>query len=216
MKLTIRKFQELYAISLMEIDELDKSVLLVQVWTNKSDDEINKMPIKKFNKLCAEVNSSFEVITKKMDMDKPKQYIKVNGNWYCLNYDIIKKPMTAGRYVETATFSTDIIGNLHKIMATMANPMEWTWKGLKLKEYDALDHERISDDMLDLDFSVAYHSAVFFYALFSKSIKASANYFQSLVGNPKEIQMKKAMEDLSSRMDGYITANWYKNLRILH
>ncbi len=214
MKLTIRKFQELYAISLMEIDDLDKSILLVQCLTNKTDDEINKMHIDKFNKVCADINKSFEVITNKMDLGKPTQYVKVKGTWYFLNYEITKKPMNAGRYVETATFSSDIINNLHKIMATMANPMKWTWKGLKLKEYDALDHEKISEDMLDLEFSVAYHSAVFFYAVFSKSIKASGPYFQQIVG--EKVEMKKAMEDLSKALDGYITASWYKNLRILH
>jgi len=147
-----------------------------------------------------------------MNADKPKQIVKVNGNWYFLNYEITKKPMTAGRYVETATFSSDIIGNLHKIIATMANPMEWTWKGLRIKKYDALDHERISNDMLQMDFSVAYHSALFFYAVFSKSMKASSNYFQSLVENKTET--KNLMTDLSNLMDGFITVNWYKNLKI--
>lgn len=212
MKLTIEKFQELYQISGMEMDELEKSILLVQVLTGKSKDEVEAMPLAKFNKLCLKITNAFEGLNKKLNADKPKQIVKVNGNWYFLNYEITKKPMTAGRYVETATFSSDIIGNLHKIMATMANPMEWTWKGLRLKKYDALDHERISNDMLQMDFSVAYHSALFFYALFSKSMKASSNYFQSLMENKTEA--KNLMTDLSNLMDGFITANWYKNLKI--
>lgn len=212
MKLTIEKFQELYQISGMEMDELDKSILLVQVLTGKSKYEVEAMPLAKFNKLCLKITTAFEGLNKKLNADKPKQIVKVNGNWYFLNYEITKKPMTAGRYVETATFSSDIIGNLHKIMATMANPMEWTWKGLRIKKYDALDHERISNDMLQMDFSVAYHSALFFYALFSKSMKASASYLQSQVG--KEVPMKEALEHLSKAMDGSITANWYKNLKL--
>lgn len=212
MKLTIEKFQELYQISSMEMDDLDKSILLVQVLTGKSKDEVEALPLAKFNKLCLKITNAFEGLNKKMNADKPKQIVKVNGNWYFLNYEITKKPMTAGRYVETATFSSDIIGNLHKIMATMANPMEWTWKGLRLKKYDALDHERISNDMLQMDFSVAYHSALFFYALFSKSMKASSTYFQSL--SQKKEETKNLMEDLSRVMDGFITANWYKNLKI--
>lgn len=212
MKLTIEKFQELYQVSLMEMEELDKSVLLIQVLTGKSKDEVESMPLSKFNKMCLDITNAFESLTKKMDNDKPKQIVKANGRWYFLNYEITKKPMTAGRYVETATFSSDIIGNLHKIMATMANPMEWTWKGLRMKKYDALEHERISQDMLQMDFSIAYHSALFFYALFSKSMKASANYLQSQVA--KEVPMKEALVDLSKAMDGSITASWYKNLKV--
>lgn len=212
MKLTIEKFQQLYQVSVMEMDELDKSVLLVQVLTGKTQDEVEAMKIKKFNKLCSKIRKAFENLNVKMNADKPKQIVRVNGNWYFLNYEITKKPMNAGRYVETATFGSNIIENLHKIMATMANPMEWTWKGLRIKKYDAADHERISNDMLQMDFSVAYHSALFFYAVFSKSMKASSNYFQSLVENKTE--MKQTLEDLSKVMDGYITANWYKSLKI--
>ena len=212
MKLTIEKFQELYQVSLLEMEELDKSVLLVQILTGKSQDEVEAMPLAKFNKLCLTITKAFESLTKRMDNDKPQQIVKANGRWYFLNYDISKKPMTAGRYVETATFSSDIIGNLHKIMATMANPMEWTWKGLRMKKYDALEHERISQDMLKMDFSVAYHSALFFYAVFSKSMIASSSYFQSLVEN-KEL-MNQTLVDLNKVMDGSITANWYKNLKI--
>lgn len=211
MKVTISKFQELYKISLMDINEAEKSALLVQEFTGMSEEQVNKMPLKKFNSLCKTINTKFEKYGKELDEKKPSKYIAVKGRLYLIEYDLAKPPMNAGRYVELATYSDDIIGNLHKIMATMCTPLKFTFKGLKRKEKN---HKQVANDMLDVDFEVAYHSAVFFYAVFSKSMKASGPYFQQIVGEKAE--MKKSMEDLSKVLDGYITASWYKNLRILH
>jgi hypothetical protein len=55
MKVTISKFQELYKISLMDINEAEKSALLVQEFTGLSDAQVDKMPLKKFNKLCKSI-----------------------------------------------------------------------------------------------------------------------------------------------------------------
>ena len=52
LKLTIKKFQELFAISQMETDEITKSSLLVQCLTDKTEAEIDKMKPEQFGKLC--------------------------------------------------------------------------------------------------------------------------------------------------------------------
>ena len=212
MKITILKFQQLFAISQMEMDELDKSILLVQTLLDKSQFEVETMKVKKFNKVCAEINKSFEIFNQKLQEDKPKQIVKTNNKWYFLNYEITKKPMNAGRYVEVASFSNDIIGNLHKIMASMANPMEWTWKGLKVKKYDATEHEQISEDMLEMDFSVAYHAAVFFCALFKESMRALVPYLESQT--EKKAEVREIVQSLTEAMDGYTTAKWLQNLKV--
>ena len=214
MKITIFKFQQLYAISQMEMDELDKSILLVQTLLDKSQFEVETMKVKKFNKVCAEINKSFEIFNQKLQEDKPKQIVKVNGRWYFLNYEITKKPMNAGRYVEVASFSNDIIGNLHKILASMANPMEWTLKGLKVKKYDATEHEEIANDMLHLDFSVAYHAAVFFCALFNESIKALVNSLE--LPKEKKEEANQIVQNLTKVMVGFTTPKWLQNLNVLN
>lgn len=210
MKVTIEKFQELYEISQMELTEIDKSILLVQCLTGKSEKQVNDMPIEKFNALCKKISTTFDSL--KLDEGMPVNHIRANGRMYFMNYDIAKPPMNAGRYVEVATFSGDVIGNLHKILATMANPMKLTWRGYRLQKFDAVNHEQIANDMLKADFSVAYNSAVFFYALFKESIKNSHNYFLSLTENKAE--MEKTLDNLNEVMDGFITAKWYQNLKI--
>ena len=209
MKVTISKFQELYKISLMEINEAEKSALLVQEFTGLNEQQVNKMPLKKFNKLCKSINEKFEKYGKELDEKKPSKYVAVKGRLYLLEYDLAKPPMNAGKYVELATYSEDVIGNLHKIMATMCTPLKLTLKGLKRKEKN---HKQIAEDMLDIDFEVAYHSAVFFYAVFSKSIQASASYFKTIATDTAKVE--QVLTNLAEFTDGFITAKWYKNLKI--
>jgi hypothetical protein len=209
MKVTISKFQELYKISLMEINEAEKSALLVQEFTGMSEEQVNKMPLKKFNSLCKTINTKFEKYGKELDEKKPSKYVAIKGRLYLLEYDLAKPPMNAGRYVELATYSDDIIGNLHKIMATMCTPLKFTFKGLKRKEKN---HKQIADDMLDIDFEVAYHSAVFFYAVFSKSITASVTYFKTIATDTAKVE--QVLMNLAEFTDGFITAKWYRNLKI--
>jgi hypothetical protein len=208
MKVTISKFQELYKISLMDINEAEKSALLVQEFTGMSEAQVNAMPLKKFNKLCAEINKKFDAFGVELDEKKPQKYIAVKGRLYLLEYDLAKPPMNAGRYVELATYSEDVIGNLHKIMATMCTPLKFTLKGLKRKEKN---HRQVAEDMLDIDFSVAYHSAVFFYAVFSKSITASATYFKTIATDTAKVD--EVLMNLAEFTGGFITAKWYKNLK---
>jgi hypothetical protein len=142
-----------------------------------------------------------------MENDKPRNMVYVNGCFYKLNYDLTKKPNNSGTYVELATFSEDIIGNLHKIMASMVTPLKLTWKGLKEKE-----HERVAEDMLKLDFSVAYHACVFFWAVFAKSILASKDYMMNQT-NQKEL-LETELMNFKDRLDGFTTAKWLQNLKV--
>jgi hypothetical protein len=190
------------------MNEIERASLLVQCLTGKSEHEINKMNIKKFNKLCSKINAEFEILSKKMDEEKPKQIVKANGKYYWLNYEMAKKPNNAGKYVEVATFSEDLIGNLHKIMATMATPMKLSWKGLVITE---CDHADIANDMLQLDFKVAYHASVFFWAVFSKSIVNLKDYLESQTEKKKELT--DTLNRFQSLSDGFITAKWYQSLK---
>jgi len=207
MKVSIKKFQELYSIAQSDLDELTKSSLLIQNLTSKTEQELDKMSIVKYGKLCAKVNKLFEKFTQELDNKKPKQYIKVKGQWYFLNYDI--KNQNAGKYVELATFGGDIVNNLHKIMATMATPMVWSWKGLKLYEGE-VNHNKVSNDMLETDFEVAYHAALFFCAVLKMSIQNLNIYFQK----QKFRKAQRLAKNLGEVLDGYTMPKWYRNLKV--
>jgi hypothetical protein len=65
MRISIQKFQELYKISQYNVNEIERASLLVQSLTGKSEAEINKMNIKKFNKLCNAINKELINVTRK-------------------------------------------------------------------------------------------------------------------------------------------------------
>lgn len=206
MKITIQKFQELAAMSNLPMDETERAIKLVQVMTGKTVHQVEDMPIGAFNELCAKIAKVFD-----LSEGKPVNNIKVGNRYYHINHSIDK--MSAGRYVEVATFSSDVIGNLHKIMGSIVQPK--TWYG-KVLPYDSTKHEQYADDMLQADFSAAYHSAVFFYVLFKESIKNLQGYFltAAIQAGQTEDKAHKTLTDLQSVLDGFILPKWCSNLKI--
>jgi hypothetical protein len=211
MKISIEKFQELYNISQIEGTEGEKSTLLVQCLTGKSEEDVNKMNDEKKKKLVNDINKAFQEFNAKSEQGKPKSIIRMNGSWYRLNYDLAKPPMNAGKYVELATFSQDIIANMHLILATMCTPVRLTINGFIDRNIE-LNHNKMANQFLQFDFAAGYQSCVFFYAVFSKSIQNSPIYFRSISTNQN--QMETILTNLQEVMDGYIMRKWLANLRI--
>jgi hypothetical protein len=201
MRINVETFQKLYAVSLMETDEVEKSGQLVQILTGKTEHEVNRMKVRSFNKMCKGINNSLELVGSNLQKAKPKNFVWANGRLYKLVYDI----RTAGKYVETATFATDIIGNLHLIMATMAQPVRLTWKGLVPCERE---HNEIAEDMLKLDMGHAYQAAVFFYLVFRESLVSSMTFFEE-----EQTVEKEAVQSFIKSLDGFTMPNWSANLK---
>lgn len=164
MNLTINKFQNLQAIADLDDNEIEKASRLVQVLLDKSSDEVDKMSIKKFGRLCKKLNDAFDLTIKKPSNSTPSKYIYANKKYYRLNFDI-KPPFNTGRYIEVLTFSKmDVISNMHNILASMCQPIRWSWSKFRFIDlpYNALDHEGYADDMKEAGFKLGYSAVVFF------------------------------------------------------
>ena len=201
MRINVETFQKLYAISLMETDEVEKSGRYVQVLTGKTEEEVNRMKVRSFNKLCSQINKSFEIVGSKLQNGQPKNFVWANGRLYKLIYDIKK----AGKYVETATFANDTIGNMHLLMATIAQPYKLTWKGFKPCERE---HNEIAEDMMKLEMSVAYQAVVFFYLVFRESLASSMTFLKENQKLEKEL-----IATFIKSLDGFTMPSWSVNLR---
>jgi hypothetical protein len=210
MKISVQKFQELYSISNIEANEAEKSSLLVQCYTGKNESEIEKLPIGKYNELCQKINNEFKKFAGEMSKNKPKKKIWLKNKLYFVSYDLAKPPMNAGKYVEIATFSDDVVGNLHKIMATMLTPAKLTINGLKPKAKK--DHVKIANDCLQMEFATAYNCALFFYAVFSKSIQNSLIYFKSIT--PQDREVEQVVKNLCEVLAGSTMDTWCQNLKV--
>lgn len=171
MKLSIDKFQKLQSIATLETDELLKATRLVQVLLDKTEEEIDAMPLKKFANLCDKLKTAFDITIDAATMSTPKSIIKANGKVYHLNFDV-KPPFNTGRYIEVLTFSKDDpIMNMHNILASICTPMKWSWRKFNFVklEYDTLKHEEYANDMKQADFKHGYFAMVFFYQVLKHS-----------------------------------------------
>ena len=210
MKLTIQRFQQLNNIAQSDLEDVDKAIEFVRIFTGKNAEQVDKMNVKKFNRLCKKVLDIFENSMQKVNDAKPSNWMWVRGKLFYINYNIAE--ISANKYVETAIFSQNLIDNLHKVMATMVYETKLTWKGIKVKPYDPSKHERMSDFMLQADFKHCYHVAVFFYQLLRNSILSLKPYMEQEAENPEAVE--KALTDFTETMDGLPMPKWCKNLNV--
>ena len=207
MKLTIDKFQRLNAIASLEEDELEKAAKMVQILLDKSSEEIDKMPLKKFAKLCDKLQKAFDLKVQVESMKAPKRLIVANGKVYSLNFEI-KKPFNTGRYIEVLTFSkSDPINDMHNILASICTPMKWSWWKMTYvaMPFDVDKHEQYADDMRQAEFRHGYNAMVFFCILLADLTNNTEAYSDLLMKmmrqNKKRLKMLRVYSQKIS--DGY-------------
>ena len=77
MKISIKKYQELYDINQMDFTEEDKASLLVQCLTGKNAEQVKQMSKKKYALMCKSINDTFNNFSKSMNVDKPRKYVRI-------------------------------------------------------------------------------------------------------------------------------------------
>ena len=160
----------------------------------------------KFNFLCGMVHRQFKIFEKDLMKGKPKKIVRVGKRFYRINYDVTK--CKSSTYVEVSTFSTDIIQNLHKIMASIVTPVKFKWGKW-------VEHEELASDLEQMDFEVAYHAAVFFYTLFNASMQVIQPYLVNEMikkGIAKE-KAEKILMNSQSILDGFTMPRWSQTSR---
>lgn len=210
MKLTIEKFQQLHNIAMSDLDEVDKAIEFVRIFTGKTAEQIDKMNINKFNRLCKKVLDIFENSMQKINDDKPTNWLWVGTKLFYINYNVAE--IGANKYVETAIFSQNLIDNLHKVMASMVYETKWTWKGVKVLPYDSSKHAKISELMLKADFKHCYFIAVFFYQVFRNLIVSLKPYMEQEAKDKEKV--REALIGFTETMDGLPMPKWCQNLKL--
>ena len=199
----IKQFQELYYVATSTDIDLDKSIKMVGIVTNKTPEQVEAMSMIRFNLLCARVHKEFKIFEKDLLKSKPRKIVRIRKRFYKINYDVAKAK--ASTYVEVATFSADIIQNLHKVMASIVTPVRFRWG-----KWVEVEHEDLAKEMEAMDFEAAYHAAVFFYTLFNVSMQVIQPYLINEMTS-KGVTKEKAMEVLTnsqSILDGFIMPRW--------
>lgn len=207
--MTILQFQQLYFITQSKELDFDKSVKMVGAVTGMTPDQVDQLPMAKFNKLCAKIQKHLDVLGQNMMKGKPRKLVMVKGRLYQIHYRVDKLPINAGRYVETITFGKDVIANLHKIMASISTPVNW-----RGKPYER-DHADVAADFESMNFEAAYHAAVFFYTHYRVSMQLIQPYLiRELVSKGADREQATAILNSSlTILDGFTMPNWSQNLK---
>lgn len=201
----VKQFQELYFIAKGEDIDLDKSIKMVGVLTCKLPEEVEVMKMKVFNKHCNKIYKSFEIFGKELMNGKPSKFLFVNGRIYRLNYDLQK----ASKYVEGITFSKDIVNDIHKLLATIAEPINW-----KGKVYYR-EHADIAKDMEEVNFEAAYQAAVFFYLEYQVLMQVIQPYLvkQAVKKGMQKQTVTEALVNFTNLLGGFTMPKWSVNLK---
>lgn len=197
-KINVFQYQQL--IPALGIDDpTDQNMRLIAILNGWTDNQVDSLSVEEYTKEKAKIaflNDSIE--------GKPVKVIKVNGRRYKCIYDVRKLP--SGRYIESKVFSQDLVGNLHKLAASMVIPMKKTIFGWKLDKYDASKHEDYANDMLEAKFVDVYHSIVFFYQVYRNWMEVTKDF---LIAKMMEVgkshsEAEKEVANLLNILDGSI------------
>jgi len=211
--LTVWQYQQIYPIVTKPEKDwttLDVESKLVGILHNLTDTQVDSLSVGEFNKLKVTLNFLDDKIE-----GKPVKYTEVNGKRYKFIYDV--QQIKAARYIETKVFSTDLVGNLHKLAASMVMPQRKTWYGKWVDDkYDASKHSEYADDLQGANFMHVYQSIVFFYQVYRNWIEVSQAYLVKEMTNKGMSleQAKEVVQILCSTLDGNIAPNLLPTTKI--
>ena len=194
-----------------DLTDLDISVKVASILKNLTEHQIDSLPVKELGPLLDSISFVHQEI-----QPQAVDFIKVNGRVYKCIYDVRNIP--AARYIESKHFSSDVMGNLHKIMACMVIPQKKTWLGWKDDKYDASKHSDYAQDMLEASIVNVLGSVVFFYQVYRLWIKNSKDYLvqQMMEAKITKEKAEEGWEALCNIMGGFIKPNWLPTLKESH
>jgi hypothetical protein len=195
-KITVRQYQDILPIITDEtLSDIDKLVKVISILTGYNEDFIDSWPVERLN----DYRHLFEFDFKK----EAKKRIKVNGRYYRFNWEVNK--LKAARYIEAKTFvGGGLFQNLHKIMASCVMPQRKVMGFYFDKKYNAANHDKYANDLLDAPFPFVYNACVFFCLLLMKWIDVTLSYSEELKGRMTVNQIAALKQSLQSITDGYI------------
>jgi hypothetical protein len=212
-EITVWQYQQIYPIVTKPEKDwttLDVESKLVGILHNLTDTQVDSLSVGEFNKLKVTLNFLDDKIE-----GKPVKYTEVNGKRYKFIYDV--QQIKAARYIETKVFSTDLVGNLHKLAASMVMPQRKTWWGKWVDDkYDAAKHSEYAEDLQGANFMHVYQSIVFFYQVYRNWIEVSQAYLvQEMTSKGMSLeQAKEVVQILCSTLDGNIAPNLLPTTKI--
>lgn len=205
--ITVQQYQQLTELWLgsKDVEPLFIMADEVEICYRLTRHQVDSLSMQEFQQFHADLNFLREIPDWQM-----VKHFKANGRRYRFVYDV--RQIHAARNIEVKHFSQgDFIQNLHKSAASMVMPQRRNVFGKwRDEEYDASKHEQYAADMLQAPITAVYGSAVFFCAVWTKSIEAMSDYLTSpktMAKIPTKMQeeLRKLLLDSCKTMGGSLT-----------
>lgn len=203
MKITYKHYLDILDISHSNIDELDKKIQTISIYTGKSIDYLENLPINELNNISNKIE--YLDISKKT---KPKFTFKIKGKRYIIKWKI--QELSAAQFIDINHFMKegDIDKNLHHLLACLT--VRYNIFG-KCQKYNSDEHDLISEYILnEMEFINVYNISNFFLQFFQNFEIVFQNYLDSMITKEitkakelvKTIPMNKNTQELISQING--------------
>lgn len=210
-EINVWQYQQIFKIIKSDKTGIDRSTSLLAIVNNMTEKEVDDMSLEEFTKDVKKIS----FLNTEMPKFKPLKTINVNGKRYKVIYDVRKMPFA--RYIESKVFADDLIGNMHKLLATMVIPMKKKFGFWVEDKYDSSKHGEYAQDMLEIKFAEAYASLVFFYHVYRNLMEVSRVYLIRMLCQVRQMEWVQAEEELQSflnTLDGSIQPNLLPSMKI--
>lgn len=198
-QLSLKKWQELRAIDVLNMEEIDIQVSIIAILNDMDEEEVLDLPIPEYKKLV----QGTEFLIKQPSIHKglPSKF-KINGNEYTLLKDV--RDMTAGQYIDYQTYLSfnDIEKYIGDILTCFIIPTG--------KKYGAYDTEKVKADIMQLSVEEALSISNFF---MKRSRSLTKAMLISLEWKMKRMMKKTKDETVKKKMETAILSlrNTIKN-----
>lgn len=198
---SVFQWQQLMDLFLKNDPWLDLETLSVGILCNLTEMEVYSLDEKTYIDILNAIKFLHEP-----PQGEARRYINVNGKRYKCIYDV--RNIKAARYIEAKHFGKDVVGNLHRIAASMVQPQKRQLFWHKDVKYDASKHEEYASDLLGAPITAVYGSVVFFCKVYNRSINNLKDYLKAemMKAGMTEQQAEDLHQALCSFTDGITNA----------
>jgi len=205
-EITLKQYQEVIEVSLVDMDDLDKSVKILSVLSGVSEDEITNMPLTSIKECVKWIRFIYTIPEKTKVLPK----VKIGGKRYRINLELNK--LSGGEYIDLIGYTKEketINSNLHYIFSIFMHEINVFGK-LKKSNYtknakgdycQKLDVRNNTAEFIKdkITMDVVFNLSGFFLNLYEGLMKATLDYSIT--------ELNKMNKEIIKEMDSLITGD---------
>lgn len=197
--MTVEQFQAVHTLQSKQMDDYDRLTEIISVLYDETPSQIDDLPVSEYNNRARAIQ---HLLTEEIP-GEAKMHIRIGKRKYSLHCPVDK--IKHRQFCEIQHFSSDIIGNLHNILASICMPVRW----FVARPNKAEDHSKYAEDFKQAKLIDVYHACVFFCKVYAASLRSTADYLLKTLPEDQAWQVYQQLNDSADVTDGFtIQRNW--------